>query len=150
MAGSSARWRREIRFPAEPSSRKLRKRLPSYTNPCVPPDVSGTVTWVAADGEYTILDPIVTLELPDGSKKDLTLCQKWPIRIPRPDQAALSRFRSSGDRTENPGHHVPIAKGGTACRSRRFRNRKDHDPASDRQMVRCGYHYLYWLRRARQ
>ena len=50
----------------------------------VPPDLKGQVTRVAPDGEYTILDPIVTLRLEDGSEKELTLCQKWPIRIPRP------------------------------------------------------------------
>ena len=81
----------------------------------VPPDVSGTVTWVAADGEYTILDPIVTLELPDGSKKDLTLCQKWPIRIPRP-----TRRRYPASVPLVTGQRIldtmfPIAKGGTAA-----------------------------------
>ncbi len=42
----------------------------------------------------------------------------------------------------------PIAKGGTAAVPGWFWNRKNHDPAPDRQMVRCRYHHLYRLRRA--
>mgnify|MGYP003376277593 FL=1 len=44
----------------------------------VPPDVEGTVIKAAPDGAYTIVDPIVTLELADGTTKELSLCQKWP------------------------------------------------------------------------
>ena len=50
----------------------------------VPPDMEGTVLEVVADGDYTINDPLLTLLLPDGTKKELTMTQKWPIRIPRP------------------------------------------------------------------
>ena len=81
----------------------------------VPPDLSGTVTWAAADGEYTILDPIVKLTDGNGTKHTLTLCQKWPIRIPRP---ALKRYPASeplvtGQRILDT--MFPIAKGGTAA-----------------------------------
>ena len=48
----------------------------------VPPDVEGTVIKAAPDGAYTIVDPIVTLELADGTTKELSLCQKWPIAVP--------------------------------------------------------------------
>lgn len=81
----------------------------------VPPDVEGTVIKAAPDGAYTIVDPIVTLELADGTTKELSLCQKWPIRVPRPVAERL--------RTDVPlitGQRVidtlfPIAKGGTAA-----------------------------------
>lgn len=81
----------------------------------VPPNLAGTVTWTAPDGEYTILDPIVKLETEDGTEHTLTLCQKWPIRVPRPVAERL--------RTDVPlitGQRVidtlfPIAKGGTAA-----------------------------------
>ena len=80
-----------------------------------PPDLSGTVTWAAADGEYTILDPIVKLTDGDGTEHTLTLCQKWPIRIPRP---TLKRYPASeplvtGQRILDT--MFPIAKGGTAA-----------------------------------
>ena len=59
----------------------------------VPPDLeTGRVTWTAEDGPHTILDPIVKLELADGTERELTLCQKWPIRVPRP---IASRYPAS-------------------------------------------------------
>lgn len=81
----------------------------------VPPQVEGTVIRVVPDGDYTIQDTIVTLELKDGSTKDLTLCQKWPIRIPRP---VSKRYPASvplvtGQRILDT--MFPIAKGGTAA-----------------------------------
>ena len=113
----------------------------------VPPDVpGGTVVRAVPDGDYTILEPIVTVQLDDGTTRDLALAQKWPIRIPRPTQL---RYPASvplvtGQRILDT--LFPIAKGGTAAGW--FRYRKDHDTASDRQMVRCGYHHLHRMRRA--
>ena len=46
----------------------------------VPPDVEGTVMSVVPDGEYTIDETLVTLELSNGSTKELTMTQHWPIR----------------------------------------------------------------------
>ena len=82
----------------------------------VPPTITdGTVIKAAPDGDYNILEPIVTLQLPDGSTKDLSLAQKWPIRIPRPTQL---RFPANvplvtGQRILDT--LFPIAKGGTAA-----------------------------------
>ena len=81
----------------------------------VPPNLSGTIKEAVPDGDYTILDTIAVLELPDGTTKDLTLCQKWPIRIPRP---TLKRYPAS--RPLVTGQRIldtmfPIAKGGTAA-----------------------------------
>ena len=82
----------------------------------VPPNIpEGTVTKVAPDGDYTILEPIVTLTLADGTTKELALAQKWPIRVPRP---TYKRFPASvplvtGQRILDT--LFPIAKGGTAA-----------------------------------
>lgn len=81
----------------------------------VPPDLHGTVVWTAPDGSYTIQDPIVRLQLDDGSERTLTLCQKWPIRVARP---TLRRYPASeplitGQRILDT--MFPIAKGGTAA-----------------------------------
>ncbi|MGI6007876.1 MAG: V-type ATP synthase subunit A [Ruminococcus sp.] len=81
----------------------------------VPPNLSGTVKEAVPDGDYTILDTIAVLELPDGTTQELTLCQKWPIRIPRP---TLKRYPASkplitGQRILDT--MFPIAKGGTAA-----------------------------------
>ena len=82
----------------------------------VPPNIGeGTVVHAALDGDYTILEPIVTIRLADGTEKELALAQKWPIRIPRP---ARTRYPASiplitGQRILDT--LFPIAKGGTAA-----------------------------------
>ena len=81
----------------------------------VPPDLEGTVVSVKPDGQYTIQDVIVTVELMDGTRKDLTMTQRWPIRVPRP---VHHRYPASvplvtGQRILDT--MFPIAKGGTAA-----------------------------------
>lgn len=81
----------------------------------VPPQVSGTVTKIVPDGQYTINDTIVTITDSTGQEIELTLTQKWPIRVPRP---TAKRFPS--DRPLVTGQRIldtlfPIAKGGTAA-----------------------------------
>jgi len=81
----------------------------------VPPYLSGTVTKVVADGKYTIKDTIVTIIDDNGNEKELTLAQKWPIRVPRP---TAKRYPS--DRPLITGQRIidtlfPISKGGTAA-----------------------------------
>ena len=81
----------------------------------VPPNISGTVLEVAMDGEYTINEPIVTVQLANGKEEKLTLAQKWPIRVPRPTVArfAASKPLITGQRILDT--LFPIAKGGTAA-----------------------------------
>jgi V/A-type H+-transporting ATPase subunit A len=81
----------------------------------IPPNINGFVTKVAPNGKYTINDPIVTIKDKTGKEIDLTLAQRWPIRIPRP----VSK-RYSSDRPLITGQRIidtlfPIAKGGTAA-----------------------------------
>ena len=81
----------------------------------IPPDMEGYVVDVVADGEYTISDRLLTLQLPDGTEKDITMTQKWPIRVPRP---TAKRFPPSvplitGQRILDT--MFPLAKGGTAA-----------------------------------
>ena len=65
---------------------------------------------------YTFLEPIVTLQLPDGSTKELALAQKRPIRIPRPTQLRFPASVPLVTGTAYPGGtSFPIAKGGTAA-----------------------------------
>ena len=82
----------------------------------VPPTIGeAEVIKAAPDGDYTILEPIVTIQLNDGTTKELALAQKWPIRVPRP---TYKRFPASvplvtGQRILDT--LFPIAKGGTAA-----------------------------------
>ena len=50
----------------------------------VPHRMDGTVEWVAEAGAYTIRDVIAKVRLADGSLKELTMVQKWPVRVGRP------------------------------------------------------------------
>ena len=81
----------------------------------LPPDTKGTVESVANDGEYTIDETIVTIIQNDGTKKELSMTQKWPIRVPRPTNKryAASEPLITGQRILDT--LFPIAKGGTAA-----------------------------------
>ena len=81
----------------------------------LPPGVSGIVTAVKPDGNYTICDEIVTIQTADGETKALTMTQEWPIRKPRPvaDRYPADRPLVTGQRILDT--LFPIAKGGTAA-----------------------------------
>lgn len=81
----------------------------------VPPTVCGKVEWAASNGKYKINDVIVKLRLDDGKLCELTLCQKWPIRSPRPVSERLYANVPlvTGQRVIDT--LFPIAKGGTAA-----------------------------------
>jgi V/A-type H+-transporting ATPase subunit A len=81
----------------------------------IPPDMEGFVESIVSDGSYTINQPLLTLKLSDGTTKEITMTQKWPIRIPRP---ILKRYPAA--KPLITGQRIidtlfPLAKGGTAC-----------------------------------
>ena len=53
----------------------------------VPPNMKGKVKDIKA-GEFTVDDVVVILETEDGDK-ELTMAQKWPVRVGRPYQKKL-------------------------------------------------------------
>lgn len=89
---------------------------PIITHKCmVPPSVSGTVTAVQPSGAYRVNDTVVTLTDGAGKEYPLTLCQKWPIRTPRPVNRRLYANTPliTGQRVIDT--LFPVAKGGTAA-----------------------------------
>jgi len=80
----------------------------------VPPEVSGTLKWIAAKGDYTIADRIAVVETSDGPR-DLTMVQRWPVRRPRPIRQRLRVAEPliTGQRIIDT--FFPIGKGGTAA-----------------------------------
>lgn len=80
----------------------------------VPPNVSGTVTKVLPDGEYTVNDTLAEVTDSLGQIHELKLKQRWPIRIPRPtaERLPLSKPLITGQRVIDTV--FPIAKGGAA------------------------------------
>ena len=79
------------------------------------PNLGGEVIKVRPAGQYTVNDVVAVIRTEGGEEKELTLCQKWPIRTPRPVQKRLpiSRPLITGQRVIDT--LFPIAKGGTAA-----------------------------------
>lgn len=86
------------------------------THRCMlPPGVSGEVTSVQKDGKYRVNDVVVTIKTENGEDIGLTLCQKWPIRTPRPvaERLPMTIPLITGQRVIDT--LFPIAKGGAAA-----------------------------------
>ena len=81
----------------------------------VPVGVSGTVEWVAEAGQYSITQPIARLRTADGAVWELTMVQRWPVRVGRPYKKKFPPETplQSGQRVIDT--MFPIAKGGTAA-----------------------------------
>lgn len=79
------------------------------------PYLEGEVISVKPNGLYTVNDTVVTIKKPNGETEDLTLCQKWPIRLARPvkERKPITRPLITGQRVIDT--LFPIAKGGTAA-----------------------------------
>ncbi len=79
------------------------------------PLLSGTIVEVKPDGAYHVNDTVAVLEDNTGKRHNLTLCQRWPIRIPRPVKKRLpaSRPLITGQRVIDT--LFPVAKGGAAA-----------------------------------
>ena len=80
----------------------------------LPYGMKGTILSIR-EGDYTVTDTIAILEKADGTKVDVTMMQKWPVRIGRPYKQKLSP-----DKPLVTGQRVidtlfPIAKGGVAA-----------------------------------
>ena len=81
----------------------------------VPNGIRGTVEWIAEAGSYTIQDVIAKVRTEKGELRELTMVQKWPVRVGRPYQKKFPPVTplQSGQRVIDT--MFPIAKGGTAA-----------------------------------
>ena len=79
------------------------------------PLLEGDVISVNENGEYRINDTVCVIRDKKENEIPLTLCQKWPIRQPRPvkERKLISRPLITGQRIIDT--ILPIAKGGTAA-----------------------------------
>ena len=80
----------------------------------IPPKMSGTIESIES-GSFTVLDKIGVLVDGKGEKHDLTMMQKWPVRVGRPYKHKYPPVipLQSGQRIVDP--FFPVAKGGTAA-----------------------------------
>ncbi|MBO5340603.1 MAG: V-type ATP synthase subunit A [Oscillospiraceae bacterium] len=80
----------------------------------VPPKMEGTITSIQA-GDFTVTDVVAQLDCADGVHRELTMMQKWPVRVGRPYKNKFPPVKplSSGQRIVDT--MFPVAKGGTAA-----------------------------------
>lgn len=80
----------------------------------LPPGLSGTVVEMRS-GDYTVTDRIGKVKIESGDIIDVSLMQKWPVRVSRPYAQKLAPTvpMITGQRVIDA--LFPIAKGGTAC-----------------------------------
>ncbi len=80
----------------------------------VPIGLSGTIRSIQS-GTYTVTDTVAVLETDQGKEKELTMMQKWPVRVGRPYAKKFAPVTplQSGQRVIDT--MFPVAKGGTAA-----------------------------------
>ncbi len=80
----------------------------------VPPGISGQVTWVAPDGDYTV-DEVVARVKGEQGERELKMYHRWPVRRARPIRERLMPYAPliTGQRVIDT--FFPIAKGGVAA-----------------------------------
>ena len=80
----------------------------------VPPRMSGTIESIQS-GTYTVTDTVAVLVDDKGQKHELTMMQKWPVRVGRPYKHKYPPKTPllSGQRIVDA--LFPVAKGGTAA-----------------------------------
>ena len=81
----------------------------------VPNGLAGELVWLAPAGDYTIDQIIARVRTESGDERELTMTQKWPVRVGRPFRKKFtpSAPLQSGQRVIDT--MFPIAKGGTAA-----------------------------------
>ena len=80
----------------------------------VPNGVIGTVKSISA-GDFTVTDTVAVIETANGAEQNVSLMQRWPVRVGRPYQSKLSPDMPlvTGQRVVDT--LFPIAKGGVAA-----------------------------------
>ena len=79
------------------------------------PNISGTVKEVRPNGKYRVNDVIAVLETEGGESVELTLTQRWPIRIPRPVRRRMEAKIPLVTGQRIMDSLFPLAKGGAAA-----------------------------------
>jgi len=116
---------RERRFGFEPAVKvgealragQLVGRIPAPRSESLlaPPGSSGTMTWVAAAGEYGSDEPVCRFTSADGAVGSCALAHPWPVRQPRPFERRLpvAGPMITGQRILDT--LFPVARGGRAA-----------------------------------
>jgi V/A-type H+-transporting ATPase subunit A len=76
----------------------------------VPPDLAGTLEWLAPAGDYSVGDRIAVV-----GGRELTLAHRWPVRRPRPYRRRLAADRPLVTGQRALDLFYPVACGSTAA-----------------------------------
>ncbi|GAB5411617.1 MAG: V-type ATP synthase subunit A [Chlamydiales bacterium] len=73
------------------------------------------ITWLADHGNYNVDEPIAKITNEAGREESVTMCQKWPIKIPLQvgKKVKARKLMDTGLRTLDA--QFPVLKGGTFC-----------------------------------
>ena len=80
----------------------------------IPQGVIGKIASIS-EGDYTVTETVAVVETANGDRREITLMQKWPVRVGRPYKQKLSPTMPlvTGQRVIDT--LFPIAKGGVAA-----------------------------------
>ena len=80
----------------------------------VPQGIIGKIVSIS-EGDYTVTETVAVVETVNGDRREITLMQKWPVRVGRPYKQKLSPTMPlvTGQRVIDT--LFPIAKGGVAA-----------------------------------
>ncbi len=80
----------------------------------IPPHVSGEIVSIE-EGSYTVEETVCRVRDEEGTMHEISMMQRWPVRIPRPYQKKLVPIEPlvTGQRVVDT--FFPVGKGGTAC-----------------------------------
>ncbi|MBQ8311489.1 MAG: V-type ATP synthase subunit A [Clostridia bacterium] len=79
-----------------------------------PPKTYGTIVELRS-GDFKVTDRIGKIKYEDGTIENITLLQKWPVRVSRPYKEKLPPVDPMITGQRSIDALFPIAKGGTAC-----------------------------------
>lgn len=80
----------------------------------VPPNVKGTLESISS-GKFRVTDVVAVLVQENGTKKELTMMQKWPVRVGRPYKGKYPPKQPLATGQRIVDTIFPVAKGGTAA-----------------------------------
>ena len=78
----------------------------------MPPRAHDTIKKIAKRGEYTIVEPLLTIDF-NGEEKEYIMMQSWPVRAPRPVNERLTANSPLIVGQRVLGALLPSVQGGT-------------------------------------
>jgi len=81
----------------------------------IPPNVKGSLVFLADEDDYTIIDTIARVKGPQGEVFEVKMAHEWPVKIPRPFVEKLDPDEPLVTGIRIIDFMFPIVKGGTAA-----------------------------------